>query len=217
MNYLERNAAIIAEIRDQSLVRGKMVGHSNKTATTSVGSYISTVIEAPLYVALKETFGPMDTPKERVSWDLAFATLIYDNIPALQPELPLFIGLATDKSGQAIGQLTEDFTKGGRHLITDIFTAQVTKIGSPPQDLKELIGGEHNGLPHLIEDSELAHMFFNILIDTGYSKRRIGDFDSAWTYMSFWGNPPRDLCTQIQRDLDQYTLRCQLTSRFGVL
>ena len=213
MIYLERSAEIIAEIRSQTLVRGKVVGRSSKTDTTSVGSYDSVMTGASLHLAVKETFGSHITPEEGVIRGLAFAGLIYDNIPVLRSELPLIIGLATEETGKQIGQLTEDFTKGGSFRIWEVFKERIIHMGAGSEDLRRLIGGEHRGLPYLLNDEELAHMFFEVEADRFENQRRIGDFDTAWMHMSLFGDPHLDLLRQIQGEIDRYTLSCNLKSR----
>lgn len=201
MIYLERNAEIIAEIneinRNQPLTRGKEVGASSKTFTTAVGSYESAVVGTQLYMVLKESFRSSTDPLERVTRDLVFAAVIYEHLPLLQQELPLFIGLVTDGTGKPISQLTEDFTKGGQYRIRDLFKDEVAGIDSAPQDLKMLIGGEYKGLPYLLSDEELAHMFFETWIGID-SQRRLGDFDTAWLHMSIYGDPHLDLLRMIR-------------------
>lgn len=211
--YLERNAEIIGEInKTQSLIRGKEVGASSKTTTTSVSYYESVVVGAPLHMVLKESFSNRN-PLERVTHNLAFAALIYDQTPSLREELPLFIGLAIDKIGKPIGELTEDFTRGGQYRIRDLFKDEVARMGSAPQDLRMLIGGEYKGSPCLLSDAEMAHMFFEVWTEDVY-QRRLGDFDTAWGHMSGFGNPPLDLLDTVTREINRYTVVSQLKGKF---
>lgn len=215
MIYLERNAEIIAEInRSASLTRGKEIGSSSKTFTFSVGLYESVLLGTSVHMALKERprRRRMDLVEE-VQGALVVAALVFENIPEIRAELPLFIGTVTDEKGEPLGELTEDFTRGGQYRISDLFADEVARDSSA-QEIRELIGGEYSGSPYLLEDGELVHCFFRILTEVGHSHRRVGDFDTAWMHMTNWGNRHRDLEKTIGEDMSRYTVRSGLKAKY---
>ena len=215
MIYLERNAEIITEINRNQLpfTRGQEVGASSKTFTVTVGSYKSTLLGTPVHIVLKESPGGTVVPLKGVKRDLTLAALIYEHLPLLRPELPLFIGLVTDEAGEPLGELTEDFTKGGQYRIRDLFRYELTGEDLAEQ-VRELIGGEHEELPHLLTYDELAHLFFKVESEDYYYQRRLGDFDTAWLHMANFGDPHRDLEDVIGGEMSRHTVGSQLQAQY---
>lgn len=203
MSYLERNAQIIAEVgRSLRLTRGEIVSWSNSTTVTVLGSYRSELLGNQLYIALKGTTGV--TPEDRVIADLAFVSVVADQIPELEPELPLFLGLLRDQSGKALGTLTEDFSRGGRYKLWEINDFDLPNQGPLPEKLRGFVGGRGGLL--MIDDDALAGMFFKIGTVGNILERRLGDFDKACIYMSPDEREEKFPQEHIERDLNLYTI-----------
>lgn len=176
-NYLERNARVIAEMRNGPVfTRGPVVGSSQKTNVVSIGSYTSESFSGPLYVVLKERWQDRGRdPEQNAVFNLAAIVSIAQHIPELVPELPLFFGLLKHRDGKPIGTITEDFSQGGRYRIFDVFADLLHYEGQLIDRLSSFLSSPR----FTISDEELARMFFSI--DTGGDcfVRRLGDLDHA--------------------------------------
>lgn len=202
MNYLERNAQIIAEVgRSLRLTRGEIVGWSKRTKVTVLGSYRSELLENQLYIALKETRG-VRTPKDKVIEDLAFVSVVADQIPELKPELPLFLGLLRNKNGQDLGTLTEDFSEGKKYRLWEVQEFDLTNQGLLPERLRQFVGGKRS----LMESEELATMFFKVGTVGNIVARRLGDFDKSRLHLSLDEREEKFPQKHIERDLGLYTI-----------
>jgi hypothetical protein len=175
MLYIERSRIITEEIRSGvKLGLGEETGQSlSGTVTRMAGSYFSRVLDRQLFLALKT---PPNLYNFGDKWitDMRNHAAVYDNIPALQPELPVFLSLLKDSRGRDIGHLTEDFSEEGRYKVVEMGVWDVDEIADVKQQIVELFRDGDNQL----DDEEVVNMFFWVRKE-GSERRRIGDLDKA--------------------------------------
>ena len=136
--YKDNNRLIFEEIAKQnSLKRGEVVGKNNSgiTTVTSLGSFYSSILNSEIYVALKE-YGDMKRKflNRSVARELGLFDLIEKELPNRMVEFPQFHGVLINSNKEALGVLTEDFSKGGTTLVKNVSeykTAKVKAIISP--------------------------------------------------------------------------------------
>lgn len=203
MNYLERNALLIAEINGGvRLSKRDVVGWSQRTRTTALGSYSSNLLGQEIFVALKETRGGL-APEQIVVRDLAWVCAVADGLPDLRPELPLFLGLLRDKNGLSVGMLTEDFSKGGKYKLWEVPEFDLPYQGPLPEQLRQFTAGERG----LMDPEELANMFFRVGTVGDIVERRLGDFDKACLHFSIDERLEKFPREEIEEKFDLYTVR----------
>ncbi len=115
MNYLERNELLLQEVGQQfangTFQRGRVIGKSELSKFTSIGSYKSSVAGSDTYVGIKESLKGEDLDI-RSEMELARIAVIAKYSPLLASCLPLFHGFLAGKDDKTM-ILTEDFSKGG--------------------------------------------------------------------------------------------------------
>lgn len=136
-----------------------------------------------------------DALRYTVSRNLALLDAVESAVPQLLGEFPVFCGLLSCR-GLPIGELTEDFSRGGQVRVKEVNT--LSPLDSPPPELipKELIAA--SGYP--IHNDDLARMCF--LVD---GKRRIGDLKHAFSPEAYQ-NPQRFDIQKVLKELDRYIL-----------
>src|SRR3989344_1882947 len=167
MNYLERNQAIINELRGVRLERGNVVGRSYSMIFTSAGHYQSSVLGNTLYVGLKEYNDPeqrKSSTEDRALGELHCVRTVAEQLPHLEAELPVFYGTLLDSEGKPVGIVTEDFSQGGRY-----------EVRSMVKD-KEEFPNELRGIFPDIDSYDLAKVGFSV-----NGQRRLGDFSTLWS------------------------------------
>jgi len=163
--YRDRNKEILGEINSlNSLQYGSIVGtnDSGQTSVRSLGKFYSDVMGRELYIGLKEYFNFCgDVLDIQVGCELGLLDLIEKNLPSFVDEFALFHGVFIDSSGEKIGVITEDFSKGGTISVKSVnkFEKEIM-----PYEIQELLGK-----PRFLED--LATTSF--MVD---GRRRLGDF-----------------------------------------
>lgn len=178
MAYLERNAEIIAEINNNirngiPISKGVEVGRSEKgTVFTSAGSYKSDVLGAELFYGIKQyKRGYLDAKMPR---DLALIRSVVSQLPYLEPEFPVFMGILSSSQGDSLGVLLEDFSQGGKLSVTELHPDfDADKL---PIELRNAIGDPN------LDVYELAKVCF--LVGDNMT-RRLGDFDSLLAGVPF--------------------------------
>ena len=168
MNYLERNQLVIAEMGQKlRLERGKLIADHHgfmtdrTTTVTSLGHYPSELLRGEVYVGLKEYSNKSKrTLPVVVATDLAIIHGAEQYVPQLLPEFPIFYGLLARSNGEPLGVLTEDFSKGGKYKVKDMYDSD----RNLPKELEALVGKR-------IDPYELATVCFTV-----NGQRRLGDF-----------------------------------------
>ncbi len=189
MDYLERNQLIVAEIgRNLRIQRTGHTAYSERTAFTPVGSYYSQVLREELFAGLKEG----SLPEWRVFHDLAFMRSLEGKFPHLVPELPIFYGLLRNREGAPLGVIMEDFSKGSKHKVHDVYEDGKNL----PGELRDLVG-----TPNL-SNVELAKVCFMV-----EGCRRLGDFDSIRSGLSVPELIERFPFADLEEQLERYTLQ----------
>lgn len=203
-NYLERNARVIAEMRNGPVfTRGLVVGSSQKTNVVSIGSYTSESFSRPLYVVLKEQWQDRGLdPELNAVYNLAAIAGIAQHIPELVPELPLFSGLLKDRYGKPIGTITEDLSQGGRYRIFDVFADLLHYEGQLIDKLRSFLSSPR----FTISDEELARMFFTIDTGGNHSVRRLGDLDHAMQCLTIDQRTEKFPIDLVMADIAKHTL-----------
>src|SRR5579884_3215507 len=112
MAWLETNLALLEEIRSGvPLKKGMQIAQTNKTVVSAFGSYQSEILGRDLHLALKTSRTGLD--HTRLIFELGVAYAASQQLPELEPELPLVLGLLKDRSSnKTLGLLTEDFSEG---------------------------------------------------------------------------------------------------------
>jgi hypothetical protein len=167
MNYLERNALIVAEINQNITSEALTLRKTGKSSFGSsteffpVGQYESKILGVELYLGFKKSI-----PGRFLFFynDLGIASAIATQIPELSPEVPVFIASVKNKRGQALGVLTEDFSKGGREEVKALHEALTDLL---PVGIRTL---------NYLDDEELAKVAFLV---GNEEKRRLGDFNTV--------------------------------------
>lgn len=168
MTYLERNQAIIDELRGVRLERGDIVGSSSSMSFTSAGHYRSSVLGNTLYVGLKEYTDPekcKSSTEARALLELHCICTVAEQLPHLEVELPVFYGILFDRAGKPLGIVTEDFSKGGKYEVQDM-----------TYDRPELLPNELGEIFPDMDYYELARVCFSV-----NGQRRLGDFSTSWS------------------------------------
>jgi|SRR3989344_1854397 len=189
MNYLERNKALIEEIRNcHELKIGKEISRSEADSgmgaiVYSLGNYASRILNNELHLILKDKETIRPSLERFVSRDLGLFRVIESRFLHLLPEFPIVYGMVLDADGQNFGFLSEDFTEGGKYEIKPEYM-------DAPFELANAFG-------HTIDETELATTSFCV-----NGKRRIGDFGEFYSGLSIrkWDEiiPARDISQNIQ-------------------
>ena|SRR3989344_863078 len=194
MDYLDRNAEIFKEIRESRLELTRFLSVSNKARTTnstSLGCYRSELIGRGVCILLKEKLGDSEIiVNSRIESELPVICTIYEKIPELREELPLFYGLLRGKDEKLIGIITEDFSKAGIYPV------------------REIEIGDKNNLPYWlnrlskkrIDETELSRVGF--MVD---GQRRLGDFDTISIKKS--NSSEKFSIDSILKRVNEFTLR----------
>ena len=204
MDYLERNRALLEEIRRLcTLRRGELVGESDFSGTrfASLGSYNSGVLDGHLFLGLKEYSNKRWERTSFADSGLAHELTIIDAISksTLRDELPVVFGHLRDKEGKHIGVLCEDFSQGGRYEVKCISYRQTELM---PRELRKIFGA--TGF-EMDDKDQLEYVGFMV-----NGKRRLGDFNSFLgprLAEEVRGYPTFDAIT---RDLEHYIVRAEL-------
>ena len=184
MGYLERNAAIIAEINNKT-ASGEVIllrrGHValNEARTTrfeSVGSFSSPSVNNEIHMGVKTYnayLGGDHLVRMMFARDLAMVSAIAERIPELADEVPTFFALLETKAEEVQGFLMEDFSKDGTEGVDTV---------------NHIVGRDRNLLPDALKilipkasDIALATASFRV---GAARRRRLGDFNSLPNEMS---------------------------------
>lgn len=162
--YLIRNEQILSEMRTlyKEVNLGDEVGSSNRFEFFSTGSFQSRTLNTELFIGVKrrtkewpDTDGFMT--QMRFIQELAIISAIWKNFPEFVNQLPAFYGLLLNKTGIAIGMITEDFSQGGKfHVVNSAYGSY---------EIKDIF------VEDSVDDDEIEHMGFTV-----NGKRRLGDF-----------------------------------------
>jgi hypothetical protein len=167
MNYLERNRALIGEIRQNLALRiGNVVGRSDTgTIVYSLGHYRSGILGRELHLVFKDKEGVRSVVNHVVAKDLALFRFIEERFPHLLLEFPVVYGMMLTAREEKFGILCEDFSEGGKYNIF-----QMTEGDDLPMELIDISEKR-------ISKENLATACFSV-----NGRRRIGDFEE------FYGN-----------------------------
>lgn len=199
MGYPERNRIIIGEIKariasgEPVLSKSGKVGR-NKTETTlfvPVGS-LQSAIAGELYVGVKE-YTPA-AADYRFALDLAIINAIASSTPYSE-ELPAFYALLKSMTGERLGFLMEDFSKGGHNVVMSIPRGTDRESGLLPVALLDLN-------PNLT-DEELVD---SALLVGKEQRRRLVDFNNLGRDMSITQLRERFSTDEIRNRLEEFTV-----------
>lgn len=178
MYYLERNAQVIAEMQERfHPARGQVVGGSDKTTVTAIGSYLSELFGGRLYVALKEVRHERRSVNywQRLVNDLTAVAGIANNIPQLLPKLPFFVGIIQNSNSEYGGIITEDLSQDGKMRVRQSSEGALSKDDPEIQALRNLLSGRRA----TYSEESLANIYFVLETPAGDSIWRMGDFDQT--------------------------------------
>lgn len=119
MNYLERNKAIVAELKGIDINPGKVKDSGWGMNFVSCGSHLSMVLKEPLFLGLKRATPNISGRdiRDRFVFELGVVQAIASNLPHKLRELPAFMALVNGHRGDVIGILTEDFSKNSEFTV----------------------------------------------------------------------------------------------------
>jgi hypothetical protein len=222
MSYLERNSRLLSEIgANVTFKPGEQRGESRSLKFSSVGSYPSEELGTDVYVGVKEpkeksSIFMAEQLRQRFIFELAVMSVIAENIPHLLPELPLFYGLLTDKDGEPMAIVTEDFSRNGQD--------HVSSHAAEPYGFRELF------VEDTLEDDFVCNIGFTVYpkveeptwpegelppmgssINSGI--RRLGDFYPLVPFHKRALHSQHFPEAQIEEDLDKYSLKTDTSTK----
>lgn len=198
MYYLERNRAIIRELRKLWLPQAEQPTTVSSTATktvfTPLGSFNSPTLGREVFVGMKRYQRPSDTflLQFRAPEELATITAIAEQLPGYRDLLPQFYAAVTNIRGEKVGLLMEDFSEGGKY--------EVYNSGYVPDGLTNLFGRD------ALEEDFVVNMAFRV-----GKELRFGDFypffKSSMKRQVLARFPMDEVLAQVTRRMRQYTMR----------
>lgn len=198
MYYLERNRAIIRELRKLWLPQAEQPTTGSSTATktlfTPVDSFNSSALGREVFVGMKRYQNPLDTflLQFRAPEELATISAIAEYLPDYRDLLPQFYAVLTDTRGEKIGLLMEDFSEGGKN--------KVSSSSYVPEGLANLFGTD------VLEEDFVVNMAFRV-----GGELRFGDFypffKTSMKRQALERFPMDEALAQVTRGIRQHTIR----------
>lgn len=204
MSYLDRNRALLDEVKQRLKLSRTLRGQGSKTLFYSAGKYESDILVESVYVGIKQPrysgIWPLGPPW-RAAAELSIILAIEREYPDMLSKCPVFLGLLNDKNDKPVGLVTEDFSKGGLHKVRDAAEVYTNpKLAIPEiRKLRKLIGN-----PNVNEDTLGADLIRACFVVNGGIK--IGDFD---TLPAFFGGEDFSrirMQLDLEKELDAYSL-----------
>jgi hypothetical protein len=139
MNYIERNATLIAEINSEvrhglKFDKKWTVGSRSGTQYSTLGSYDSKTMGRTVYLGLKES--TKTDPELATFMTLAIIRAVIAVAPEYESEIPVLHGrlLSTEKGGN--GVIVEDVSEGGKVKVREMDESLDRIEGVLPEKLK---------------------------------------------------------------------------------
>lgn len=200
MYYLERNRAIIRELRKLWLPQAEQpaTGSSNttrRTLFTPLSSFNSPTLGREVFVGMKRYQSPSSNTfllQFRAPEELATITAIAEHLPTYRDLLPQFYVALTNVRGEKVGLLMEDFSEGGKYEVYD--------SGYVPEQLGSLFGRD------VLEEDFVSNMAFSV-----GGKLKFGDFypffKTPMKRQALARFPMDEALAQVTRSMRQHTMR----------
>lgn len=198
MYYLERNRAIVKELRKLWVSSGERVStdslEATKTLFIPMGSFHSPTLGKEMFVGMKRYPSPSMAflIQYRAPEEIATIAAIAEHLPDYRDLLPQFYAVLTNVRGEKIGLLMEDFSQGKR--------LEVYHSLYVPEDIRNLFGRD------VLEEDYVENMSFKV-----EGELKFADFYPFFkTTMREQGLvrfPMKDAMTQVTRTIMQHTIR----------
>lgn len=197
MSYLERNRAVVRELRRLWLPQTDQPVTSSSTATktlfTSMGSFNSPTLGREVFVGMKSYQSPSDTYLilPRAPEELATITAIAEHLPDYRDLLPQFYVAISNFRGKKVGLLMEDFSEGGKH--------EVYNSSYVPDGVVNLFGKD------ALEEDFVSNMAFNV-----GGELKLGDFFPFFKMpkrLALARFPMDQALAEVTRSMRQHTMR----------